>query len=82
MRTRHWEVAVESGICLLLLAPVSSAQAARPEFDRRVQAILEHWETPGAAIAIVKDSNPLLAQGYGSTRVVDGKAELSALTGQ
>lgn len=55
--------------CLLLLLAVLSASAHSPAeldgFDQFVADALRKWDTPGAAITIVKDGKVLLVKGYG-----------------
>ncbi len=52
----------------MLLTPVlTSAQGAAPPpgFDAYVQKVLETFQVPGVAVAIVKDGQVVLAKGYG-----------------
>jgi CubicO group peptidase (beta-lactamase class C family) len=46
-------------------APASAQQATPPGFDAYVANALKVFETPGAAIAVVKDGRVVLAKGYG-----------------
>jgi CubicO group peptidase (beta-lactamase class C family) len=61
--------------CSLLLAVASvnaeAQQAAPPGFDAYVTNGLTVFETPGAAIAVVKDGRVLLSKGYGRRRLGD-----------
>lgn len=52
-------------VAVLLVIPSLAGAAPPPDFDARVQAALERFDTPGAAVAIVEDGNVTLARGYG-----------------
>jgi CubicO group peptidase (beta-lactamase class C family) len=57
-----------TALSLTLLAPSATAQqrtAAPPDFDRYVARVMETFEVPGVAVAIVKDGQVVLARGYG-----------------
>ncbi len=63
-----------AGIALLLVSPLqSAAQKAGlpPNFDVYVAHALKEFDTPGLAIAIVKDGQVVLAKGYGVKRLGD-----------
>jgi CubicO group peptidase (beta-lactamase class C family) len=58
-------------ICFLQLyfnscfAQVDSPNLKLNGFDEYVEKVMKDWKTPGAAIAIVKDSKVVLSKGYG-----------------
>jgi CubicO group peptidase (beta-lactamase class C family) len=72
MRAQHRGLLAAWWTCVVLLPPGLLAQTTEAEFNRQVEAILDHWGAPGAVVAIVKDGDPLLVQGYGATRVAGG----------
>ena len=67
-----------TGVSLMLFSPVRSAAqkaeakgALPPNFDAYVAHALKEFDTPGLAIAIVKDGHVVLAKGYGVKRLGD-----------
>ena len=42
--------------------------------DAFISAAMNHWEVPGAAIAVVKDGNVVFAKGYGVREIASRKA--------
>jgi CubicO group peptidase (beta-lactamase class C family) len=50
---------------LLLILPGFASSAPPPDFDNRVQAIMQQQGVPGAAVAIVEGGQATLARGYG-----------------
>ena len=63
-----------AGVALMLVLPIqSAAQKAGlpPNFDAYVAHALKEFDTPGLAIAIVKDGQVVLAKGYGVKRLGD-----------
>jgi CubicO group peptidase (beta-lactamase class C family) len=71
-------VAGVAGVALALVLPVHlAAQKAAPkavlppDFDAYVAHALKEFDTPGLAIAIVKDGQVVLAKGYGVKRLGD-----------
>src|SRR6267142_3222419 len=52
-----------------LTAPALHAQAAPPDLDAYVAKALAAFDTPGAAVAVVKDGRVVLAKGYGRRRL-------------
>jgi CubicO group peptidase (beta-lactamase class C family) len=68
----------------LLVLPVSLAAQARsvappPGFDAYVGRVMQQFEVPGLAVAIVKDGQVVLAKGYGVRRLGD-PAKVDAYT--
>jgi CubicO group peptidase (beta-lactamase class C family) len=55
---------------LLAVCPSSAAEPSDPlaGFDGYVQAALADWQTPGLAVAVIKDGKVVLARGYGTRR--------------
>jgi CubicO group peptidase (beta-lactamase class C family) len=63
---------VIAGLVVFLFA-AGSASATEPDdplrdFDAYAQAALVDWQTPGLAVAIIKDGQLVLARGYGVCR--------------
>ena len=59
---------VLAGTALLMVAPTGTAAAqADPlaDLDGYVKRVMENWEAPGIAVAVVKDDQVVLAQGWG-----------------
>jgi len=60
-------------LCALLLPTALSAQgkpaSPPPKFDAYVARVMQQFNVPGMAIAIVKDGQVVLAKGYGVKRV-------------
>jgi CubicO group peptidase (beta-lactamase class C family) len=57
----------------VLLLPASSTGATEPDypladFDAYVRSALNDWQTPGLAVAVIKDGKVALARGYGTCR--------------
>jgi CubicO group peptidase (beta-lactamase class C family) len=52
-----------------LTAPALQAQAVPRDLDAYVTKALETFDTPGAAVAVVKDGRVVLARGYGVRRL-------------
>src|SRR4051812_11568714 len=52
---------------LCAIAPPTAAQSVTPPagFDAYVERVLTTFDVPGAAVAIVKDGQVVLAKGYG-----------------
>ncbi len=71
-------VALAAGCALAVASPVA-AQLRQKDFDAYVARGLETLETPGAAVAVVKDGKVLFAKGYG-VRTLGGKAPADAHT--
>ncbi|GJG85649.1 serine hydrolase [Gemmatimonadetes bacterium T265] len=46
-------------------APAASPAALPPDFDAYVARVLQAFDVPGAAVAVVKDGRVLVAKGYG-----------------
>ena len=62
--------AIAAVLCAVLwMPPVTLAQRAPaglpPDIDAYVRRIMEDFEVPGLALAIVKDGRVVLAKGYG-----------------
>ncbi len=62
----------------ILALPAFGQVAPPPDFDAYVQSVMERFEVPGLAVAIVKDGRVVLAKGYGvralgSSDAVDGQ---------
>ncbi|MFN8757129.1 MAG: serine hydrolase [Burkholderiales bacterium] len=57
------------------------ADPALADFDKFVEEQLKRWNTPGAAITVVKDGKVILKRGYG-LRNVEKKLPMTALTVQ
>lgn len=49
-------------------APADAQQEALPGYDSLVRASMDAWRVPGAAVAVVRDGEVLLARGYGVKR--------------
>ena len=58
-----------------ILALTGTLVAADPlePIDDYINAAIKEWEVPGAAIAIVKDGEVVLARGYGATKLGDNQ---------
>jgi CubicO group peptidase (beta-lactamase class C family) len=55
-----------SGAALLTAAPLAAQRTALPrDLDRTVARVMQTFEVPGLALAIVRDGQVLLAKGYG-----------------
>ena len=53
-------------IFLLYLIPISQAQSVLPEdFDEWIQSSMQQWDIPGMSVAVVKDGEIVLTEGYG-----------------
>jgi CubicO group peptidase (beta-lactamase class C family) len=63
--------AIVAALVLLagLVAPALHAQAAPADLDAYVAKALAAFDTPGAAVAVVKDGRVVLAKGYGRRRL-------------
>ena len=72
-----------SSYCVLVLLGVSDAAAQRaappPRFDTYVERVMRTFIVPGAAVAIVKDGQVILARGYG-IRTLGGNERVDAQT--
>jgi CubicO group peptidase (beta-lactamase class C family) len=59
-------------LLVLLISPVAAAQEAPLRgFDEYVNKAMKEWGVPGAAIAIVKNDQIILAKGYGVRKLGD-----------
>jgi len=54
---------------LTLPLPAQAQVVPPPDFDAYVQRVMERFEVPGLAVAIVKDGQVVLAEGYGVRRL-------------
>jgi CubicO group peptidase (beta-lactamase class C family) len=72
-------IALSIGCAGVVLASPAAAQLREREFAAYVKRGLELFETPGAAVAVVKDGKVLLAKGYG-LRAVGDPARVDAHT--
>src|SRR5207247_7365595 len=54
---------------LALAAQVGTADERCEGLGQYVSAAMQRWETPGVAIAVVKDSDVVLARGYGVSEI-------------
>lgn len=52
-------------ISLLPQAPGSAAPPTRATLDQAIRANLQRWNVPGAAVAVVKDGQVIMAEGFG-----------------
>lgn len=59
--------------------PVAAQDAPPPDLDAYVRRVMERFEVPGVAVAIVKDDQVVLAKGYG-VRALGGSAPVDAQT--
>lgn len=66
-------LSIAAGIPLLAAIAAGPAPAAEPGplqgLDAYVAGAMRAWETPGLAIAVVKDGKPFLVKGYGVRRL-------------
>ncbi len=62
-------------LTLALLVPVSAAGQTDPlaDLDAFVQRVMETWEAPGIAVAVVRGDSVLLARGYGVKDIRTGE---------
>src|SRR6185503_18753765 len=66
MRHRTYARFLEIVALTLLVAATASAQIeAPPQFDSYAARVLNEFQVPGIAVAIVKDGKVVLAKGYG-----------------
>jgi CubicO group peptidase (beta-lactamase class C family) len=72
-------LALAAGCALALVASPAAAQLRQRDFDAYVVRSLQALQTPGAAIAVVKDGRVLFARGYG-VRAIGAKAPVDAHT--
>lgn len=58
-------------VLALALPAAQPAEAQRPlrDLDRFVQRVMDDWDAPGVAVAVVKDDRVVLAKGYGVKEV-------------
>ena len=62
----RYTVLIQILVLAFIWAPFTTAQSVLPEnFDQFVEQGLNQWDIPGIGIAIVKDGEVILAQGYG-----------------
>ncbi|TVR13589.1 MAG: serine hydrolase [Balneolaceae bacterium] len=55
-----------TGILLFIIIPAVHAQSVLPEdFDEWVEASMQQWDIPGMSVAMVKDGEIILTEGYG-----------------
>jgi len=69
-------------IIVLLFIAKDNLNAQRTELDtldRYIPSMMEHFQTPGLAIAIVKDSRVLYSKGFG-TRIIEKDAAVDSNT--
>ena len=53
-------------LLFFILTPASQAQSVLPDnFDEWIENGMQQWDLPGMAIAVVKDGEVILAEGYG-----------------
>jgi len=57
-----------AALSLLFALPAAAAESA-DGFDRYVAQAMTAWETPGLAVAVVKDGKVVMAKGYGERRL-------------
>ena len=63
----------KSGLALVLLSIIASAQAPPPDLDAWISRSIKEFEVPGISVAIVKDGKVVLAKGYGVRKLGDQK---------
>jgi CubicO group peptidase (beta-lactamase class C family) len=68
-RSSRWIPAVICLATLGLAARASSQTAPPPGLDAYIREVMETFEVPGLALAIVKDDEVVLAEGYGVRRL-------------
>lgn len=61
-------------LCSLLLSPTSQAAPATADFPKeaieaRINTIVKNWKVPGAAVAIVRGDEIILASGFGELEI-------------
>jgi len=64
-------IVLVAGCALAIITHAASAQFRQKEFDAYATRGLQLLQTPGAAIAVVKDGKVLFAKGYGVRRLGD-----------
>lgn len=72
-------LALAAGCALAVVASPTAAQLRQKDFDAYVARGLQTLNTPGVAIAVVKDGKVLFAKGYG-VRAIGTKAPVDAHT--
>lgn len=74
-----WQNSTIIGLVVLLVSHISLAQSLEQidndmqQYSKKVQAIMQHFQVPGAAIGIIKDGQIIQAKGYGV--LTQGKPE-------
>jgi CubicO group peptidase (beta-lactamase class C family) len=71
---------VPAAVLLLVASPLAAAaQQPPPGFDAYVRRVMETFNVPGLAVAVVKDGRVLVAKGYGVRRLGE-RAPVDAAT--
>jgi CubicO group peptidase (beta-lactamase class C family) len=73
-----YRFAAVAALCGVLLFATSQAMAATTDFPKeaieaRIKLMLKEWKVPGAAVAIVRDDQVILASGYGELETGTGR---------
>jgi CubicO group peptidase (beta-lactamase class C family) len=60
-------ISLHGSVCLAVLTFVSASAGAAPprDLDATVARVMQQFEVPGMAVAIVEDGRPIAARGYG-----------------
>ena len=69
---KKWPSALAATVLLGTQAPAQAPgklPAQMKGFDAYVQHVMDQWQVPGLAVAIVKDGKVVLAKGYGVREV-------------
>ncbi|MCC5939962.1 MAG: serine hydrolase [Balneolaceae bacterium] len=55
-----------TGLLLFIIIPAVHAQSVLPEdFDEWIETSMQQWDIPGMSVAVVKDGEIILTEGYG-----------------
>jgi CubicO group peptidase (beta-lactamase class C family) len=74
-RYMHFAAATLCGLLISLSTPIAAATAttfdadSQAKIEARINLMLKEWKVPGAAVAIVKDDEIILAEGFGELEI-------------